>query len=109
MTYLIERTSCWHDEDPKVEGATLIKVHELYRSNLHRCPTYIMQNCDNIRKEGDLWVGDCKKAENYYAIHINSLDELNALVYQVGHPIIIKPHDNAEGYMRLEIYDDYRE
>jgi hypothetical protein len=109
MRYLIERTSGWYENDPKVEGAYPVQIHEVIKSRNKIFPPCFTEACNNIRKEGDLWVGDCRNQETYWAIDINSLEELNALTIKVGHPIIVQEHDNTEGLMLLEIYDDYRE
>ena len=109
MTYLINRTSVWPEEDPEVEGAYPIQVHEIYMSKAEVCPSFILINCINIRQEEDLWIGECTTAKDFWAIDINSLEELNALISKVGYAIIIHKAENTEGLLSIEIYDSYRE
>lgn len=43
----------------------------------------------------------------YWAVYINTLDELLELLEEVENPIVINKYEN--GGLSIEIYDDYRE
>ena len=87
MKYVVRRTSCWCDENPKVNGAQKEMLPYVYGR-------------ENQKEE----------LREAYTIDIDSLEALQKLIEDCGEPIVM--FGSSEDGFRLpeiEIYDDYRE
>ena len=113
MIFTIERTS----NDPiGLEGITKVEIHKIDWCMKEFCDlhpdNWFFKNHDNIHpvnKNGhEYYEGIKKKGENAYLYEIKTIEDMKELIEKVG-PVIVFAPDCSEGYLRLEIYDDYRE
>ena len=101
MTFKIEATSVWHDED-------VIKSYPQLSDFAFRCDEEEQPRRIAIRDdEGQLmWQQVGAEIVKKSKIKIESLEELINLLSAVDHPLII---DSEEGGFTIEIYDGFRE
>ena len=113
MKYIIERTS---NEPIGLEGLIPGEIHDYATCtkeffNMYPVNWFNKNYTNIILVEGDgcpYYKGVSIKSKEVFLYEVNTLEEMNALIEKVGR-VIIFPSDCAEGYHKLEIYDDYRE
>ena len=101
MTFKIEATSVWHDED-------VIKSYPQLSDFAFRCDEEEQPRRIAIRDdEGQLmWQQVGTRVVKKSKIEVESLEELISLLSAVDHPLII---DREEDSFTIEIYDGFRE
>lgn len=101
MTFKIEATSVWHDED-------VIKSYPQLSNFAFRCDKEEQPRFEAIRDEkGRLLIQQVgTKVVKKPKIEIESLEELVSLLSTVDHPLII---DREGDGLSIEIYDGFRE
>lgn len=101
MTFKIEATSVWHDED-------VIKSYPQLSDFAFRCDEEEKPRMIAIRSdEGKLMLQQFGvKVVKHPYIEIETLEELVSLLNSVNAPLIIDKEDNG---LSIEIYDGYRE
>ena len=101
MTFKIEASSVWHDED-------VIKSYPQLSDVAFRCDDEARPRRITIRDdEGRLmWQQVGSYIKKHPKIEIKTLEELINLLNSVDNPIIIAKEDDC---LSIEIYDSYRE
>lgn len=111
MKVIVSRTSIWGEGKPiekAVKGEVTYYDYRLERiTENHRAWTdFVKINDDIIKLPDGRYRGTNKdKSEEWFV----DVDDVFEFVSQLNESVIVKPSRCAEGYMEIEIYDDYRE
>jgi len=113
MKYIIRRTSIWDPDVKPIDGAIKEQVHyfDFRASHIEDDKDSFAwkqfnETCrDIVKVQNGNYRGIQKNPTNVWVLEIN---DLNKFVEKNGE-IILNAGYNEEGYMSVEIYDDWRE
>ena len=111
MKVIVSRTSIWGDEKP-IENAVKGEVAyydyrlETVAKNPSAWDQFVKNNDDIIKLPDGSYRGTNKNKSDVWFIDV---DDVFEFVSQLNESVIVKPSRCVEGYIEIEIYDDYRE
>lgn len=112
MKLIVSRTSIWGNEEKPIEDAVNGEVtyYDYRGEKIANEPCawnyFVKMNYDIIKLPDGSYRGTNKNKSDVWFIEV---DDVFEFVNQLNESVIVKPSCCAEGYMEIEIYDDYKE